>query len=233
VHGRELWKSNGTAAGTTLVKDVRPGAASSSPYDLTNVNGTVYFSAYESGNGEGLWKSDGTTNGTVLVKEIYTGLYGNGSHVLPVTELNGALVFAALDQSYVGHSFQLWKSDGTAAGTIVVSGSISDPTNLTVLNGALFFAAGDGPLHGREPWKSDGTAAGTVIVKDVNATPLGSNPQNFTNFNGTLFFGANDGIHYSGLWKTNGTVAGTMMAVDPVPLNSTNVNGTLFFAGYD
>src|SRR5262249_32588778 len=144
VHGRELWKSNGTAAGTTLVKDVRPGSADSFPYYLKNVNGTLYFSAWESGNSEGLWKSDGTTAGTTLVKEIFTGLFGNGSGIHSLTEFNGALVFTAIDQLYVGHSVELWKSNGTAAGTVVVNGPISDPTNLTVLNGALFFAAGDG-----------------------------------------------------------------------------------------
>src|SRR5262245_30835782 len=54
-HGRELWKSDGTAAGTTLVKDIRPGLSSSYPRYLTAVDGTLFFSAF----GE-LWKSDGT-----------------------------------------------------------------------------------------------------------------------------------------------------------------------------
>src|SRR5262245_60186316 len=45
VHGVELWKSDGTAAGTVLVKDIVAGSASSSPGDLTNVNGMLFFRA--------------------------------------------------------------------------------------------------------------------------------------------------------------------------------------------
>jgi ELWxxDGT repeat protein len=43
--GTELWRSDGTAAGTTLVKDIRPGGAGSAPANLTNVNGTLFFAA--------------------------------------------------------------------------------------------------------------------------------------------------------------------------------------------
>ena len=43
--GRELWKSDGTAAGTVLVKDINPGSDSSGPSYLTNVNGTLFFTA--------------------------------------------------------------------------------------------------------------------------------------------------------------------------------------------
>jgi ELWxxDGT repeat protein len=67
VHGDELWTSDGTDAGTTLVKDVNPGGGSSNISEPTNVNGTLFFNAYD-GNAYGLWKSDGTAAGTVLVK---------------------------------------------------------------------------------------------------------------------------------------------------------------------
>ena len=43
----------------------------------------------------------------------------------------------------------------------------SYPSDLTNVNGALFFAAYTG-VDGWELWKSDGTAAGTVLVKDIN-----------------------------------------------------------------
>ncbi len=70
TNGAELWKSNGTAAGTILVKDINPGSANASPYSLTVMGGTLFFGASDNANGAELWKSDGTTAGTLLVKDI-------------------------------------------------------------------------------------------------------------------------------------------------------------------
>ncbi|HXE54213.1 MAG TPA: ELWxxDGT repeat protein [Tepidisphaeraceae bacterium] len=56
AHGRELWRSDGTAAGTQLMGDLNPGSASSNPQALTNIGGTAYFAA-DPGNGMGIWKT--------------------------------------------------------------------------------------------------------------------------------------------------------------------------------
>src|SRR5687767_9334820 len=58
--GQELWKTDGTAGGTTLVKDIRAGSAGSLPTSLVNVNGTLLFIANDGIAGAELWKSDGT-----------------------------------------------------------------------------------------------------------------------------------------------------------------------------
>ncbi|MCA9099013.1 MAG: hypothetical protein KDA36_11525, partial [Planctomycetaceae bacterium] len=68
--GYELWRSDGTDAGTYRVKDIATGSSSSSPTLLTNVNGTLYFQATDGTSGVELWKSDGTEAGTVRVKDI-------------------------------------------------------------------------------------------------------------------------------------------------------------------
>jgi ELWxxDGT repeat protein len=68
--GRELWRSDGTAAGTTLVREVNPGESSSDPDELTNLGGTLLFSAVRNRWGRELWRSDGTADGTKLVKNI-------------------------------------------------------------------------------------------------------------------------------------------------------------------
>src|SRR5262249_27570756 len=124
VHGTELWKSDGTVAGTSMVKDIYPGSYtryfggsypnSSNPRELTNVNGTLYFTAND-GQGYELWKSDGTTAGTVMVADINPDNINPGSGGPDrLTNVNGELFFEANDSI---HGYELWKSDGTVAGT--------------------------------------------------------------------------------------------------------------------
>ena len=76
VHGRELWKSDGSEGGTVLVKDIHPGAGGTyydDPSDLTVAGGTVFLGADDGVRGTELWKSDGTDGGTALVKDINVG----------------------------------------------------------------------------------------------------------------------------------------------------------------
>ena len=73
AHGTELWKTDGTGAGTAMVKDIWSGSVSSKPTWLTDVGGTLYFSARDTTHGRELWKSDGTAAGTTLVKDIVNG----------------------------------------------------------------------------------------------------------------------------------------------------------------
>jgi len=241
VNGAELWKTDGTAAGTVMVKDINSVTGPSDPYNLANVNGTLFFSAFDGVSRE-LWKSDGTAAGTVMVKDINTSMPGAGSNPSYLVNMNGTLFFAADDGL---NGTELWKSDGTDAGTVMVKdintslGIGSNPSSLLVVAGQLYFAASDG-VNGAELWKSDGTAAGTVMVKDINAGAGSSWPSSLTNVNGTLFFLANDGIAGVELWKSDGTAAGTAMVKDIYsgaasswPDFLTNVNGTLFFAADD
>ena len=232
VHGFELWKSNGTAAGTVLVKDINPGSKGSYPASLTNVNGSLFFQAND-GHGDALWKSNGTAAGTVVVKDIPSG-------VNSLTNVNGTLFFIANDDP----GLEVWKSNGTAAGTVLVKDINprfgSAPDQLTNINGTLFFQATDG--HGYELWKSNGTAAGTVLVKDINPGSGSPDLYHLTNVNGTLFFVGNDGVHGKELWKSNGAAAGTVLVKDIKPgsgsgltytLELMNVNGTVFFQAND
>ena len=234
--GKELWKSDGTAAGTMRVADINPGPVGSYPYELTNVNGTLFFTADDGTTGAELWKSDGTAAGTVRVADIPGPMWVSPDEL---TNVNGTLFFE-VDDGTTGR--ELWKSDGTAAGTVRVADinpgpAGSFPDELTNVNGTVFFEANDGTT-GAELWKSDGTAAGTVRVADINPTGH-STPREFTNVNGTLFFTAHDGTVGGELWKSDGTAAGTVRVAvinstgDSSLDELTNVNGTLFFKADD
>ena len=77
ISGPALWGTDGTAAGTVLVKDISPGMGDSWPSYLTVLNGTLSFSATDGSNGFELWESNGTAAGTVLVKDINPGAGGS------------------------------------------------------------------------------------------------------------------------------------------------------------
>ena len=100
MHGRELWKTDGTEAGTVLVLDLFPGSYGSYPGDLVMVGNTLFFRADDGVHGRELWKSDGTAAGTVLVKDINPGsFYGSPASSYPnyLTAVGGTLFFRADD----------------------------------------------------------------------------------------------------------------------------------------
>jgi ELWxxDGT repeat protein len=106
-----LWKSNGTAAGTTLVKDINPNngspTPSSDPLYLTNVNGQLFFQATNGVSGKELWTSNGTAAGTALVLDISPG--STGSYLNYLVNANGTLFFRATDGT---HGAEPWILSG-------------------------------------------------------------------------------------------------------------------------
>jgi ELWxxDGT repeat protein len=229
--GFELWKTDGTANGTVLLRDIYPGPEDSRPYGFTDMNGTVFFSATSSSSSSRqLWKTDGTSAGTQLVEDINPN--SSNISIYSLTNLNGTLFFLADDSlGYSGRD--LWKSDGTSAGTTLVKHLTMTVPMLFNINGTLFFNASDSAT-GAELWKSDGTTAGTLMVKDINSGPNGSEPTQLTNRNGTLFFLAYDSSFKESLWKSDGSDTGTVL-VDPsgaltAASELINVNGMLFFS---
>ena len=170
VSGSELWKTDGTAGGTTMVSDIRRFGQGSHPRAFTDVDGTVFFTANDGTNGFELWRTDGTGQHTTLVKDIRPG--AKGSHPSSLTDVGGTLFFTANEGS---SGYELWKSDGTSEGTTLVRGLAlsshgSRPQSLTDVDGVLYFVADDG-IDGFELWKSDGSASGTVLVSDIRPGP--------------------------------------------------------------
>lgn len=229
----ELWKSVGAEGDSVLVKDIRLGSIGSNPGWLTNVSGTLYFTAQDTA-GRQLWKSDGTEAGTVMVKAI-PAHYLRGPDIRDLTNVNGTLFFTANDGTI---GAELWKSDGTEAGTILVKDILpsSQAGNFTPAGNRLFFTAEDSG-GGRELWVSDGSAAGTYRVKDVRPGVASSDPTSLVNVGGVVYFVANDGSSGGELWCSNGTEAGTWRVKDIYPgsypsrpAGLVNVDGTLYFS---
>jgi len=162
INGRELWKSDGTANGTLLLKNISSGASSSNPAGLYNAGGILYFSAAGTGTERDLWKSDGTDAGTVRVKQFNAGAPADASPE-NFTHFNGYLYFTtAHSENAVFTGNELWQTDGTSGGTVLIDlypgENDSYPSELTVLNNELLFTANDGQF-GRELWKVSGAAA--------------------------------------------------------------------------
>jgi ELWxxDGT repeat protein len=215
THGRELWTSDGTEAGTVMVKDIAPGPGSSSRSqeygNLDDMAGRLFFTADDGTHGRELWASDGTENGTVMVADAQPG--SGGSDPAGQTRAGGKLFFVADDG---GHGRELWVSDGTNGGTHIVrdihpTTSQFGPAYLTPVAGRVFFQSRRGGAY-QQLWKSNGTKRGTVLVADFNSGPnaIGA----LSAVGGTLFLAANDGVHGRELWKSDGTRAGTVMVRD-------------------
>ncbi|HEY1013567.1 MAG TPA: ELWxxDGT repeat protein [Herpetosiphonaceae bacterium] len=220
VHGRELWRTDGTPEGTAMVKDITPGSAGDGPGSLVALNqSTLLFSADDGIHGRELWKTDGTEAGTRLVKDIMPGAGGSRDVFDYNTLLNGVVIFRSND----GRGAEPWRTDGTEAGTRLIKDINPGPgpewdygmPKPAAGGGWMYFTTDDG-VHGDELWRTDGTAAGTTLVKDVRSGAVGSDIAVMIYANDALYFTSNtgNGIFQMALWRSDGTAAGT--AIDRV-----------------
>lgn len=210
-----------------LVKKLNPDF-SSFPFGFTQFNGDLYFFASRSqiqNDNISLWKSDGTETGTVMVKDS-VGFKTKGE--LPELKvLNNLLIFLTYDYSIDSVYLQLWRSDGTEAGTQILkrggrdySGGADNATGqLTLFGNKLYFNFYDAS-GGTEPFFTDGTAPGTQMLKDIQTNSFGFNgtpsyPHRFTVSGNFLYFWAIPFVDGFGLkttlYKTDGTTANTLV----------------------
>ena len=232
--GSELFVSDGTAEGTQLLVDLRPGSSNygytygSRPSDFIEFNNQLYFAADDGESGNELFVSDGTAEGTQLLVDLRPGSsnygYTYSSNPSNFIEFNDQLYFAADDGE---NGRELFVSDGTAEGTQLLvdlrPGSSnygytygSRPSDLTEFNDQLYFFANDGE-NGRALFVSDGTAEGTQVLVDLRSG-FGyygyDSGGNLVEFNSKLYFAANDGESGNELFVTDGTAEGTQLVAD-------------------
>ncbi|MFK7742829.1 MAG: hypothetical protein AB8H80_21135 [Planctomycetota bacterium] len=182
--GVELWSTDGTPAGTGFSLDLRPGAASSSPQGRAVIGGQMLV-RLRTGGTDRLLVTDGTATNTTLLNQPM------GSLVGPFAVNENVAVFAEQQSS---GDYDLWRTDGTNAGTSflrTIELSMFPETSGAGVDRLLLAMAAD--ATGTELWSTDGSVAGTVRLFDL--APNSSNPSDITRVGDRLLFVADDGIH--------------------------------------
>jgi len=228
AYGAELWKSDGTVGGTTLLKDIVPGTTGSHPSHFITFNDHLYFWTLA---GE-LYRSDGTTEGTEKIHD-YT---FDPTWTEPMVELDGNLYFVGADSDW-NYGEELWKIEGDTGVTSMVKdiypGDDSSWTqDLVVVGDKIYFSATDDSEGGynTEPWVSDGTEEGTHMLANIASEyGEGSYPQFFSKIGDKLFFAAWDSEHGEEIYVLN--TATTLS--DDSSLSSLVVSGCSISPSFD
>lgn len=229
-----IWKSDGTEAGTVLVK------AGVDVGRLIVAGSRMFFGAYTQQAGSEPWVSDGTEAGTRMIADLAPGTAGSLSYSEDMAAFGDRVLFTPhLDQQ----GSELWITDGTAAGTRMVrdiapgrdSGMDGGP--IAVVGGTAFFAA-TSPTTGSELWKTDGTDAGTLLVRDIVPGSGGRSPEGLVAAGSNVFFILGSNSNTGELWISDGTSGGTrpVSTGDPKVVVAsgsglTSIDGVVYFSG--
>jgi ELWxxDGT repeat protein len=172
VSGFALWRSDGTAATTTLIKGTDPlNTEGYGPENFTVVGNWLYYSNWDSDHSTELWRTDGTTANTTLVSDIYPGT--SGSYPGNLVAIGDALYFLAND----GTGTKLWRAttDGSVTSSTITGSSVSYGYRYASIGGRLFipftsdetgqeFAYLDEPTFGLPGTNRDGSGWSTALV---------------------------------------------------------------------
>lgn len=203
---KKLWVTDGTIAGTSLVKDFGSGEISYYPLEATSLDGKIFFSADDGLNGFELWVSDGSSNGTSMVENINS---DGSSSPEELFVLGNKVLFTAINQE---SNRELWVSKGTNLTTYKLKeiNSSNDLGSSPFFThnahskeiGKCYFSAYD-DVNGRELWVTDGTQNGTFLVENINDRDDNSHPGNFTFFKNEIYFSASSKLYGQELFKVN------------------------------
>jgi ELWxxDGT repeat protein len=209
-----IWFTDGTTAGTTKI--LTTAVINNSTFGT--VNGKLVFPGRNPTTGEiEPWATDGTAPGTVMLKDINTGndAFGNPRSSAPtfVGKLGNKIIFTATSEA---EGTELWATDGTPAGTVILSdiipGSLSSYTNnYRIINDKIYFSAFH-LSYGNELWVTDGTQIGTKLFKDIQPGTASSGPITLFNMNNTgmLFAAYNSAAQFGTLFYSDLTEGGTV-----------------------
>ena len=214
TNGAELWRSDGTEAGTFMLKNINQIPSqngldfSSNPGGFTKIGNAIYLRTEDTFGITSLWRTDGTIAGTNKVFSLRN-IDGTISPI--IREFKGKLAFLTFTNS----GTRLWQSDGTETGTAPISNAVFVDNNaieaIYPMDSILFFSGKTDPNYNvrGELWRSDGTNAGTRLVKKIADGTTGSIPRQFFRFGNYAYFIANISTGVTQLWRSNGTDTGT------------------------
>jgi ELWxxDGT repeat protein len=245
-NGLQLWRSDGTLAGTTLVKSMGAGVQSASISDniaVTRVGNRAVFLSESAQDGPQLWSSDGTAQGTVPL--IAAPAAPAGGAVNPLLGVVGTHGYFAI---YTGSDYRVVVTDGTPAGTHVLTDAgpldpgntsntqVAGDDNLAFIN-TYYYDSGSGTAKHLFAYVPQ-----TNMVTHLRDTALSGEDDPPLADGGRLFFLSTDPVHADEPWLSDGTVAGTHILAnlaqeirsnDSNPNFLTDVNGTLYFSADD
>jgi ELWxxDGT repeat protein len=256
-----LWRTNGTVAGTYEIRPIvgafkvgSPGTDIQPDY-MCVVGNEMFFGGADLQDAQyGLWVTNGTAGGTIEIggqgnKGVKNSPYKNamnptvGIGPTDITAFDGNAIFAGTDNTigpngYYTDTVGLWKSSGTAAGTIEIGGhgsseikdaqkaldggllgGVANPDFTVYKNEVLFLGVDDKSEPGHvELWETNGTVAGTSEIGGIGNAGIKGHPlfssdtkvPDFTVYDGDVLFTAqSSATDLWGIWETNGTAAGT------------------------
>lgn len=248
----EVWRSDGTTEGTFPVT-AAPGTAGSVSHDsypsagLTVFQDRVYFVGYDPEYGRELWTTDGTVDGTRMVVDAVPGAEG----LYPCPPYQGSYChiharawvrLIALDDTMliarrVQNDLMVWRTDGTAEGTIPVAGLVPNATlardSIVSADGrGILFTAYDGESQ-TWLWHGDGTVSGSTRLAPTAVSSMVAGRAGFA-------FVASTEDAYSEPWWSDGTVEGTHPLGDlrrgdgpSDPRDLVDLDGLLLYSGDD
>ncbi len=237
----ELWRSDGTNAGTVLVQEIRAGANGSGPTGFATNGSFIFFEANDGTNGVDGYVSNGSVGNFTLLN-VRPG--GTDAAIANATPAGTRIYFTANDGT---SGTELWSTDGVTAVEIDIraGGNASTPNALTAFGNLVVFEANNGSA-GVEPFVSNGTAGGTFILANIQSGGNSSNPTEFEYVPalGVVFFDADAaGAIGRELYMTNGTTVGTVLVEnlntgggggnDSNPQDMASALGKLFFSADD
>jgi ELWxxDGT repeat protein len=229
TNGRELWSTDGTTAGTSMVVDLEPGPSGSEIGIGPSTDLGLFFNRSD----RGLWITDGTTAGT---REITLPGSRSSSPTNLHVDAGSGLLFFVRDRGSDDGGKEPFVTDGTVDGTFPLGDLEPGPEGpdiefrASLPNGRTLFTAYT-TADETQLWSTQGLEDDARIVRYINPAAFEYGLRGEV-FDGSFFFCANDGVNGNGLWRSDGTAAGTFTVVDLNPSSNVDPCDFAVFEGH-